>query len=81
MNQLIPQSFLVGRGCADFSTRMVIFNPKVWQHFWGRGSLPGPEHEGWVHVDGSHATDMANFFGNHPQLLKVHQAVHFRVVS
>lgn len=43
--------------------------------------LPGPEHERRVHVDGGHATNMANFFGNHPQLLKVHQAVHFRVIA
>lgn len=38
VNQLTSQS-LVGRGCADFSTRMVIFSPKVWQRFFGEGGL------------------------------------------
>lgn len=42
--------------------------------------LPGPEHEGWVHVDRGHSSNMANFFGDHPQLLKVYQAVHFRII-
>jgi len=49
--------------------------------FGGEVVLPGPEHEGRVHVDGRHATHVANLFGNHPQLLKVHQAVHFGVVA
>lgn len=42
--------------------------------------LPGPEHESRVHIDRGHSPNMANFFGDHPQLLKVNQAIHFRVI-
>lgn len=69
--ELIPQS-LVSQWSADWTYRegeeLSIWNVVA---LLG-GLLPCPEHEGRVHVNGGHATDMAYFFGNHPQLLKIH---------
>lgn len=52
------------------------FNPTSLPNCW-----PLPEHHSWVHVCWGHPDNLANFFGNHSELLKIHQAIHLRVIS